>query len=500
MKNLLSVFVLFLIFLMNSMSAHGEKLLLSEWIFFDESIQEWRPYHLGQDAYRYVDGKVNEIELEAEFPGKVPCRKGGCWLFLGELADSATVFLNGHLLASYQNSLGDPYYLRHRSNFLPLPDQLVLEKNKITVRLIDLNETIFGLRSAKVFIGSYELVYRHAIFDEFKRTFSTVFSVFSLLLLFFGLIAIFLFFRDRRVLYLLFYCFSAGIYLFSFSEFPREYLNPLLLSGHVHLALRLLQDLALFALIYAFMPFLNKRVRLGIVLIYLLAILTLFLMWPLGYQNYIYPQTFILLCAPLIAFPMFYGLFLSQRLLDPKERKLLGVFFFVLTAFQLSDLLVYWQVYRFMFFVRWYPSIIVLALGVMLLRRKFLESMSQKRDAEIGYVARGVIHDLKSPMAALKLVLDQPQIDVAEKESLLKLVSQRIFAICEDLSLSINGKKKSSYQSIESLQTHSDLNTLLKDLVAEKKLEFSEFKELHLKLVLPESKNLRVKIEGEKFQ
>jgi hypothetical protein len=122
-------------------------------------------------------------------------------------------------------------------------------------------------------IGNYEELRWGNSWQWFFRTGANLFSAYFLVL-----ISIFLSFsfwlrRSGMGFSLLIYSIVSAIYLFSFSEYPRSLIHPVLASGGIHFSLRLLQDLSL---IYVFYNMYQKQDALNVIKKFLYGIIKQF--------------------------------------------------------------------------------------------------------------------------------------------------------------------------------------------------------------------------------
>jgi len=379
-------------------------LAISRLSFAGPVLLEWKIVK-DQQCYGTEIPKVECVVFEATV-SEAPCNTDReCWLFFGEVADNAEVYLDGSKVATFKESASQHSYLRARSIYIPIA--LPIQKNsKITIFLSDLNQTIFKPPVGS-FVGFYGSVSRSGLTDLFFRTMGSLFSAYSLLLLGFFLIFAYGFTRDPFLIQLFFYCLSAVLYLISFSELPREFFDPVLLSGPIHFSLRLLQDLILVVLVSSLFKSYGSSTR-YIFIIYILFGLSISALWVAWICNpglYRPVLLVMLVAAPLVAFPMFFAVLKIRYLEAGPFNSFVRFAFLVLAIAQVNDLFVFWQIYEGYFLVKWYIPFVVSILFFLRLQQ-FLKIGSQnQRTASLSYIFSRTVHDLKAPIFSLKTVI-----------------------------------------------------------------------------------------------
>jgi hypothetical protein len=66
--------------------------------------------------------KISAIYESKVFKKPICFLTRNCWLFLGEVAGSVDIELNGKELTSFSDSNSNPIYIHHRSLFVPIPN------------------------------------------------------------------------------------------------------------------------------------------------------------------------------------------------------------------------------------------------------------------------------------------------------------------------------------------------------------------------------------------
>lgn len=326
----------------------------------------------------------------------------GNWLFVGEVGDNVKIELNEKLIFDPNANDKKRLYFRYLSLFTYVPREFIQAENELSFDIVDLNQTIFGLRS-NLQIGTFSEVLLLSVKDFLMRTGSTFLSAFTLFFLSIVSIIAFGFLKDQRLLYLSIYGLISAAYLISFSEVPRSFGNPVLLSGPIHFSLRLLQDLSFcIVLLNVFRNLKKRRTKFALILLYFLACFSL---WAIYLRTNSFPevQKLMFFCAPLVALPSVLALYLTKDLPDLTERTWGLRFFFVLFSLQVNDLFVFWQLVQGYFFVKWYIPLIVLYVFFILLRRASIESREKSIAARLGAEQRQFMHDVRPALAALKV-------------------------------------------------------------------------------------------------
>ena len=222
----------------------------------------------GQNCYNLTNGKdlhLSESKLDSTsfitylsdpFNGNVNCvAKNNCYLFLGAVGDSFDLSINEHKITNLIDENNN--YIAHSSIVIPIPSEFFKEENNIIkINVKDLNNYNWGLLNKNIFLSEFNIANIISLKDWLIRTGFTIFSAYFLVL--FSLLGILTFFalKMKNALYISLYCLISCLYLISFSEIPRQYLDPNTLSGLIHFPLRLLQDATL---CFVFHSILNKR-------------------------------------------------------------------------------------------------------------------------------------------------------------------------------------------------------------------------------------------------
>lgn len=302
--------------------------------------------------------------------------------------------------------------------------------------------------------------------EWFFRTGANLFSAYFLILISLFLGFSFWLRRSGLGLALLAYSVVSAIYLFSFSEYPRSLIDPVLASGGIHFPLRLLQDLALIFVLYNFHQRYDPQniikkiawVYAGVIAIYLLMLL-------IEVKDYIYHSRIIIIMAPLVAAPMAIGTWFAFKLKDPIERKVLIPVSIILFAFQLNDLFVFWKLSNSYFTIRLYiPFIVGMAL-FLYFRRMYEEFTKLNIIKERQKIFKEFLHDVKSPLAVLRIFFASRN-EIEEHTQVINSALDRIE----------NMVKQVDYPSNNEPQTKFKIISALNEVLKQKKIEFSDLK------------------------
>ncbi|GEM_PF-2910341 len=353
----------------------------------------------GDDLYLKHNFKTDRAIYKTTLDAKdiKSCIQGNdCWLYLGPVGDTATVKLNNVIIGKFEK------YIHFESLKFHIPTSLITEQNELSVEVTELNQTRFGLRSTDIGIGSYSEVDSKSNIDWLLRTGSPLLSAFTLFVLLLGLLATYSVYRNSNIIPLLGLSFISVLYLLSFSEFPRQWVDAIYASGPIHFVLRLMLDLSLVLVALSLyrphqkIAFLTKLPFLYIVPITIMAMAGL-----IGVHEYAFYQTTMLIVAPLVVGGGFAFTILSYYYFELKERQLVFPMFLGLFAFQIYDLLVFWELVSGTYTVKWYLPFLVISFAWIYVRRRIFEVRTLKIDALVGDEVRKLAHDLAAPIKNL---------------------------------------------------------------------------------------------------
>jgi hypothetical protein len=353
----------------------------------------------GDDLYLKHKFKTNKAAYKTTFTRDsiLSCiQKNDCWLYLGPVGDTVTVKLNGAIIGKYEN------YIHFESLKIHIPTNFLTENNQLSLEVTDLNQTRFGLRSPDIGIGALSVVNRKSNIDWIQRTGSPLLSAFTLFVLFLGLIATYTAYRNKKILPIIGLSLISALYLVSFSEMPRQYVDPLFASGPVHFVLRLILDMAM---VLVALSLYRPHQKIGFItklpFLYLLPIGLMVGAALMGIHHYAFYKTTMLIAAPLVVGGGLTLALLSYYYYEKKERKIVFPAFLGLLTFQIYDLIVFWELVQGSFTVKWYLPFLVITFSWIYVRRRIFEVRTLKIDALVGDEVRKLAHDLAAPIENL---------------------------------------------------------------------------------------------------
>lgn len=386
------------------------------------------------------------------------CRSStDCWVQFKAPEDAVKVSHNGK---SIINLLGDKSYVSNESFLLPLAGEV---SGDLLIEAQDTNQNKTFPKKLCLKSGSYfELRWKSAL-EWFLNTGITLFSAYFLFLISIFLLLSFWFRKSGLGLSLFIYSFASFWYLISFSEYPRSFFDPVMVSGGIHFPLRLLQDVSL---LYVFYNFYQKYESANVIKylswVYAAVISMYGLLIAVGIRDYVYFARIIIFFAPLVAAPMAIGTWFAFKTKDPTERKVLIPSSLVLLAFQLNDLFVFWKVLDGYYTVKFYIPVIVGMSLFLYFRRMHSDSLSVAKSTERNRVFNEFLHDVKSPLAVLRI----QNIDTSNRtrQNVINAALDRI----ENMVTKIDAP--------ESQYTHNKIPLVasIQSIVAQKKVEFPQ--------------------------
>lgn len=394
---------------------------------------------------------------QAEFSESI-CEKrfsNSCSLFLEGVHDSYRITLNKTVLIDESTT-----YLGFEPVLVQIPKNLVERKNNIKIEVFNLKGGGKVGVAGQVIVDSLSKNRIRTYLARLKVTGTTLGSIHVLLIFILLLISISFHGVDKYLISILAYAFISCFYLLSFSEIPRYFFNPEILSGAVHFPLRLVQDVSLFSLFHIFLG--NGRSKIFIFCLgsYAVAIGLMILPALFGHVAYDYHAFIIKVFAPLVALPMGYAVFLSLNIENPRERQILIWSSLILFVFQVNDLMVFWQIYSGVFTVKFYIPLVMSVLIYIYMARKIKEYQERRDLALRSKVAMQVAHDIRSPVAVLNCLAEKLESDDIASKRLMEASLGRINSIAE--SILPSAAQKESF----------DMKELITGIINHKEFEF----------------------------
>lgn len=403
-----------------------------------------------------VNGRVAQYTFTAPMS---PCNDpANCWIQFKAPEDTFQLEVDGQTvfdLRNPQNYVSNEYFL------IPVSESIGSGSVRISAK--DTNQDIKFPKSFCIKFGKHEELRWANSGHWFLGTGVNLYSAYFLLLISFFLSFSFWLRKSALGLSLLAYSLVSCIYLVSFSEYPRALIDPVLATGGFHFPLRLLQDLCLVFVFYNFYQkydSLNIIKRLSWIYAAVIGIYALLLL--IGVRDYVYYARIIIIMAPLVAAPMAIGTWFAFKLKDPTERKILIPLSVLLLCFQLNDLLVFWKLIDSYFMVRIYiPFIVGMAL-FLYFKRMHDDAIQAKAASERQKIFKEFIHDVKSPLAVLRIFLMGQGEAVGERQQVIQSALDRI----EGMVTHIDSPYK------EEIKQKIPLVTVLNEVVKQKKIEY----------------------------
>jgi signal transduction histidine kinase len=381
-----------------------------------------------------------------------------CWIGILPPEDTLKVVIDEQPVIDLRAS---NHYVRFDSFY----HQLTAGPNNIQVFSQDLNESHRFLSELCLNLGTYPQVKLQTSVKWFFRTGATLFSAYFLLIASVFIACSLAIARSRTGLALLNYSVVSVAYLLSFSEIPRLFGDPVILSGGVHFPLRLFQDFSLVFVLYHFYKAENYA-RLFRVLNYLYALVigAMLMMVFAGVNNYIFFERIMIFFSPLIAMPLAVGLLFAVLHKDSFERRILIPFYTLLFIFQINDLLNFWGVAITYFTVKLYIPIIICLILFLHFRRIYNSFLSEGILNERQKLLNRFVHDMKSPLSAIKVVVLDGLKEAPERMTLVKSAIERIESMANELLF--DGPSESELSAVP-------LVSLLESVISEKKAAHS---------------------------
>ncbi len=378
----------------------------------------------GDDLYLKHNFKKNKAIYKTTFSSEsiYKCiQQNDCWLYLGSVGDAVSVKLNDVSIGKFEE------YIHFESLKFHIPSSLISSNNELVIEVIDLNQTRFGLRSPDIGIGLHPEVNRKSRIDWILRTGSTLLSAFTLFVLFLGLIATYAVYKNTKIVPLIGLSFISVLYLINFSEIPRQYFDPIYISGPVHFVIRLFLDLTLVLVALSLyrphqkISFLRRLPAFYVIPVFIMIAAAFF-----GVHQYAFYKTTMLIVAPLVIGGGFALALLSYYYIEQKERRLVLPIFLGLLLFQIYDLVVFWELVQGSFTVKWYLPFLVISFSWIYVRRRIFEVRTLKIDALVGDEVRKLAHDLAAPIQSLASLTKTYEHDLVYKnvKDLEKITNQ----------------------------------------------------------------------------
>jgi signal transduction histidine kinase len=440
-----------------------------------------------------------------------------CAILISEIGDAAEIYVNGKLL---QISGGLPPNFSYAKHYpvMALLDPNSLHQNKennILIRVYTSKQPRSGLRNAPIGIATYKEARFYYISSV---TFDVVIPVgIAVILAIFSL----LFYRltkkarSSRPIIVAFsqMCMAFTIYLVFVSNLPREFLAPWL-AVHLHCLFRFLADWALFDVTWKAFSLKNNKIQNFFNMIFgsivtIISLSTIFHTFAGETQQETLGTAIPYMLSGKMFFlafaPMVLGIIASFISKAHERPKIWTLFYVALLSFQINDTLVFLEVFRGIYFVRFYPLLIAIFLGLEVFERYRRETERKRINAAkmraAWDTANQVVHDIQSPLSAYRTALDLIKEDLAEESRVLfREIYTRLTGITASLSRQMKSAKDIP-QLIESQESIHPISSLLDNIIAEKHLEYQKRLEINITCDLgPEAYGIFAKVAPDDFK
>lgn len=458
------------------------------------------------------------ILLRKMFPTPDFCSHvgGACELLVGTLSDPTDAFLNGiHIGRIGQPPPSPQYSQTYPARFFMAESVLHSSgQNELILELYPMKQGKYGVHGIT---RSPLAIYPSRISGLLAETltagtvFLPLFSSFGLL----TLVALTLMagrinrFSDKTLAAYMRYCLFSGVYLVSLSRVPREYIpQPVGLS--IHFGLRFLLEMFLLRFVSAFFHdrrILTQIITIGLIVASGLCFLTAF--------NQSTGQSWVTLFSSWGVFLCPYtagvGLFLaikSFRVGTSSNAAIIPLFFFLLLM-QCWDITALHGFLPDIYFGRFSPLIIGIFFGYFFWQKAAEETQKIEVDAKLGAVTAQVAHDIRSPLAALEMSLEDLSSLPEDIRLIVKSALGRITDISNNLLTNYQAPINKGRTPVEGTPKNDEdnntsvvlLSSLVEPLLSEKRKEFRTKLgiEIHSNLTLS-SYGLFAKIQAVEFK
>lgn len=288
--------------------------------------------------------------------------------------------------------------------------------------------------------------------------------------------------RDARLQAFCRYGIISAAFLFSYSSIPREYL-PLALTGCVHFILRFIMDWTYFEVMMAMTLWhkeITKYVRMAYAIFVCLLLISYIVdPWMPGNINGLTGFSGAVKLSGWFDFllvfgPYFYGM-IAMIATRRNQRGAIILLTIVTAALAFFGVLSFHGVSGFPHFVIFYPFFTVLMLGIDIWGDYLLTHETLKRDSEVGKMASQVAHDIRSPLAALNIVVSDLSEIPEETRLIVRSAVRRIKDIANGLLLNNRAHFENLFSTeVDALENASTqlLSVIVDELVTEKRMQY----------------------------
>jgi signal transduction histidine kinase/FixJ family two-component response regulator len=350
------------------------------------------------------DRGENNIIYKTSFNRPEFCHVDDCLLVIGEIADSATIYLNKQLIAKH-GEVGNKFkYLRHYPFSADLRN--LKDENELEIRVYSPQTNQIGLRLDPISVFDKNSGLREKNFIFFKKILLPLFSFFALIIvaLLIFIYAIFLNVKQSDLgLKIIFFCLSSSLYMLSITQIPLEVIR-IDIATNMHFFLRFLE---VFALFVCYQGVLDKKNKYFYIPYYILLALPVFQLVKIFIfensnitDNYKYTYVLVKNLFVLYLLPHLYALYFFGK------SKKWGDFIFVLiyAIMQIWDTLIFHNLVTGQFTLKYNLVIISIYFSI-----KFFDSEKSiwekvKSQQALADQATQLAHDIRSPLEVIKSI------------------------------------------------------------------------------------------------
>jgi signal transduction histidine kinase len=469
--------------------------LAGAWSWNKESTSEKLPISLPDRAASFLKPYKEEytgwltFEKEIHVPPICKAPNKGCSFVCAEVGDTLQLSVNGYVVGTHGGLPPNYVYRKNHPVNIFIPSQIIDSPSgkavlKITTYSPKLAQT--GIRSAP--FGIYNEHTAEALsLGLTLRNIILPLVVSGIMLFIAGVIALLALKTQNNTPELwsfFYYCIVTSIYLFSFSEVPREFAD-LSSMGFFHYFMRVLFDWTGFYLTVNFFKFPTRLTKFfhwtyAIVLLSFPAFFLgdkLFQYSISGFNGFDSAYMIMRWSFLLVLLPYAIGCVAPFKTASHKNRSILFTYWliFPLNAY---DVLIFHNKVQGSYNLKFFPVFIGISFGWFFLKKSLeerVELLAAKNEKEL---INQIAHDIRSPLAALR-TLSKVSRNLAEAEkNLLTKCTERISEIANYLLLRASNDLDSSRFKIICLEE------MVNEIINEKRMELqSSSKKIDLQMI-----------------
>ncbi len=409
----------------------------------------------------------NNIVYKTNFLRPEFCHNEECVLIIGEIADSASIYLNGALIAKHGDVGTNFKYLRHYPFSTDLRN--IKDSNELIINVYSPQTNQIGIRLDPISIFDKNSGMREKNFILFKKILLPLFSFFSLVIvaLLIFIYAIFLNVNQGDLgLKIIFFCLSSSLYMLSITQIPLEVIR-IDIATNIHFFLRFLE---VFALFVCYQGVLDKKNRILYVPYFIMLSLPVIQLIKILFskdqnisENYQYTYVLVKNLFILYLLPHLFAMYYFA-----KSRKWGDFLFISLYALmQIWDTLIFHNIVTGQFTLKFNLIIISVYFSI-----KFFSSEKNiweriKSQQALAEQATQLAHDIRSPIEVLKSITKDLGYLPSESRERIQMGIERIEEISKNLlsNYLLSNNKNLEFDIIQP-------SLLFKKILAQKSIEF----------------------------